>query len=352
MATSLLIEQVSRVGVSPRPRRSQSVLLGVARPEERAALEALLGRWGHGVEAVADGAALLQAMERPEPGAVVILDSDLPGLSGVALLHQLQQQLTRRRSWIIALADGASAADRRGAGSASLEPGIDDVLSRPIDELELRASLRAAARVHERYAEMAEAIDAARFQASHDSLTGLLNRESLLNLLFQETDRAQRLGAPLALVLVDLDHFARVNREHGYDGGDRVLRQLAGRFRRFLRSYDLAGRCGGDQFLIAMPGCGMEDARNLATRIRDGIAERPFDILQTLVKMTASVGIAPSAGRSPLTVLREAETALVSAKLAGGGSVRCFPSSAKGPMHLPDKGLAALGEPLPRSVPA
>jgi two-component system cell cycle response regulator len=154
-----------------------------------------------------------------------------------------------------------------------------------------------------------------------------LNRESLLNLLFQETDRTQRLGSQLAFLLLDLDQFSRVNREHGYDGGDRVLRQLASRFRRFLRSYDVTGRCGGDQFLVAMPGCTHEDARSMAARLRDCVSERPFDILQTTISMTASIGIAQSGGRSPLTVLREAEFALGRAKLAGGACARWFPAA-------------------------
>ena len=103
----------------------------------------------------------------------------------------------------------------------------------------LRVSLRAASRVQARHAEMAEALGAASFHAAnHDNLTGLLNHEALLNSLFQETDRTQRLGSQLAFLLLDLDQFSRVNREHGYDGGDRILRQLASRFRRILRSYD------------------------------------------------------------------------------------------------------------------
>ena len=199
---------------------------------------------------------------------------------------------------------------------------------------------------------MVEAIDAARFDASHDSLTGLLNRESLLNVLFQETDRTQRLGSQLAFLLLDLDQFSRINREHGYDGGDRVLRQLASRLRRILRSYDITGRCGADQFLIAMPGCTHEDTRSMAARLSDCVSERPFDILQSTVSMTASIGIAQSGGRSPLTVLREAEIALSRAKLAGGACARWFPSTSTRSDGSPTVAPASQREAAARSVPA
>jgi diguanylate cyclase (GGDEF)-like protein len=265
----------------------------------------------------------------------------------MTLLHRLQLQSPRRRSWTILLTD----ARQVGGKSAAQDTGVDDVLTKPVDEFDLRVSVRAASRVQARYAEMADTLDAASFHATHDSLTGLLNRESLLNLLFQETDRTQRLGSQLAFLLLDLDQFSRVNREHGYDGGDRVLRQLASRFRRFLRSYDVTGRCGGDQFLVAMPGCTHEDARSMAARLRDCVSERPFDILQTTISMTASIGIAQSGGRSPLTVLREAEFALGRAKLAGGACARWFPAATLAPSGEA-KQLVASQTASPREVNA
>jgi diguanylate cyclase (GGDEF)-like protein len=269
----------------------------------------------------------------------------------MALLHQLQLQTARRRSWTILLTVARQLIEA-GSDTFSRDTGVDDVVTKPIDEFELRVSLRAAARIHARHVEMVEAIDAARFDASHDNLTGLLNRESLLNTLFQETDRTQRLGSQLAFLLLDLDQFSRVNREHGYDGGDRVLRQLASRFRRILRSYDISGRCGADQFLIAMPGCTHEDTRSMAARLSDCVSERPFDILQASVSMTASIGIAQSGGRSPLTVLREAESALSRAKLAGGACARWFPSASTRSDGSPTAAPAAQREAAARSVPA
>jgi two-component system, cell cycle response regulator len=289
--------------------------------------------WGHPVETVTDGNGLLRALERPESAPIVILDADLPGLSGMTLLQTLQLQSSRRRRWTILLNDAGRSIDPGNQASAR-ETGVDDLLIKPVDEFELCVSLRAASRVEARFAELAEALEAASFHATHDSLTGLLNREALLNVLFQETDRTQRLGSRLAFFLLDLDHFSRVSRDLGYDGGDRVLRLLASRFRRILRSYDVIGRCGGDQLLVAMPGCTPEDARSMAARLRDSVSERPFDTLWATVMMTASIGVAQSGGRSPLVVLREAELTLSNAKLAGGACARWFPSTVADAMLL------------------
>lgn len=326
MATSLLAGPSSRLRPVLRIPHTPAVLLAIANPNLQTDLLTLLRGWGHPVEPVADASTLLHALERPEAVPILILDAGLPGLHGLALLHQLHLQSARRRSWTILLTH-ALPKDEGNSQNDVPDSGFDDILTKPIDEVELRVSLRAASRVQARTAAMDDAIDAARFDASHDSLTGLLNRDALLKVLYQETDRTQRLGSQLSFLLLDLDQFSRINREYGYDGGDRVLRQLASRFRRFLRSYDVAGRCGGDQFLIAMPGCAQDDARSMAARLRDSVSERPFDILQATLTLTASIGVAESGGRSPLTVLREAEHALSRAKLAGGACARWFPSA-------------------------
>jgi two-component system, cell cycle response regulator len=346
MPTPLLTSHPVQVSIKSSAGSASEILLGAPVSAERAELQAIFRNWGHPVETVDDGNSLLAALERPETAPIVILDADLPGLRGLTLLNQLQLQAARRKSWTILLTPASETREKNPRDS-----GIDDVLVKPVDEFELRVSLRAAIRIQKRNAEMAEAIDAARFSASHDSLTGVLNRDSLLKVLFQETDRTQRLGSQLSFLLLDLDQFSRVNREHGYDGGDRVLRQLASRFRRFLRSYDVAGRCGGDQFLIAMPGCTQEDARSMAARLRDCVSERPFDILQAAISMTASIGVAQSGGRSPLAVLREAEHALSRAKLAGGACARWFHSA---PTHAQDAAqpaTSAHSERSARSVP-
>jgi two-component system, cell cycle response regulator len=122
---------------------------------------------------------------------------------------------------------------------------------------------------------------------------------------------------PLTLLLLDLDHFSAVNVDYGYEAGDKILQELGNRFRRFLRSYDLIGRCGEDEFMIALPGCTSEQALSMAMRVKKTILEKPFAAGRDMLTLTASMGIAQSRGRSPLVVLREAERALSEAKQSG-----------------------------------
>lgn len=161
-------------------------------------------------------------------------------------------------------------------------------------------------------------------ELSRDPLTGVWDRESLLALLFPETDRVQRMGTSLTLLLLDVDHFSRVA-EFGMQAGDQVLREMAARLRRYLRSYDLLGRSGDDEFLIALPGCSSEQALQLAERIRTDLFHRPFAAGSDVITLTASIGLAQSRGRSPLVALREAEQALATAKLEGRNCEREFP---------------------------
>jgi two-component system, cell cycle response regulator len=207
-----------------------------------------------------------------------------------------------------------------------------------VDISDLRLRLRVAERVQALTAQLDEQTRAVRFHASHDSLTGLWNRESLLNLLFPETDRVQRMRTPLSLLLLDLDHFASINSEFGYETGDKILQELANRFRRFLRSYDLIGRCGEDEFLLALPGCTADQAASMALRLKQTVLRKPFPAGRDLITLTASMGIAQSKGRSPLVVLREVERALREAKASGRDAIREY--SAVNPVHVEGERLA------------
>jgi diguanylate cyclase (GGDEF)-like protein len=219
--------------------------------------------------------------------------------------------------------------------TAAADAGVDDLLlcpagvsdAAPLNEADLRIRLSVASRVQEMGHQLEAQIQGAGFHATCDHLTGLWNRESLLSLLFPETDRVQRMGTPLGFLLLDLDDFARINADYGQEAGDKVLIELAGRIRRYMRSYDLIGRCGGDEFLIALPGCNADHALQLASRIRTMVLRPPFSVGREMISLTASIGLAQSRGRSPLVVLREAERALADAKREGRNCEREFPSA-------------------------
>ncbi len=321
---------------SPLPT-SSGVLIGDADPVAAQILRELLEQWSYAVEVLDDGHAVLRRMLEPAPPAVVLVDTNLTGLPALEIIAEFRRRTQKKPVWTMLTSEDASPEMIQTASDA----GVDDFLLKPIDSLDLRVRMRTAERVQAIYTDLELQMEAVRFHASHDRLTGLLNREALLSMLFQETDRVQRMKTPLTLLLLDLDGFSQVNIEHGYAAGDRILKELAQRFRRYLRNYDLAGRCGEDEFLVGLPGCAPEHALSMASRLMKTIFNRPFQLQHEEVAVTASIGLAQSRGRSPLVVLREAERAMADAKLSGRNCIRLY---GQGPSRFPQ---ADIESPLP-----
>lgn len=184
-------------------------------------------------------------------------------------------------------------------------------------------------------------IDAAERLAERDPLTGLLNRRGL-----ERSLAARRgMGERGAVLMLDLDHFKRVNDDHGHDTGDRVLRAVADLLRNQMRRPDLAARFGGEEFVIYLSGLGREAALRVAERLRmateDGIhvAERP---------QTVSIGVAAwPPGASFSEILKRADSAVYAAKAAGRNCVRFAPHSIVKPGRARQAGPGAPGPDVP-----
>jgi diguanylate cyclase (GGDEF)-like protein/PAS domain S-box-containing protein len=164
--------------------------------------------------------------------------------------------------------------------------------------------------------------------ASRDDMTGLINRRELTRLFEEEVSRARRVARPMSLLLIDIDHFKRVNDDYGHGAGDEVIRYLAGLLRRTLRLVDRAARIGGEEFAILLPETDCEDAIMVAERLRQLVARAPCAIVDRHgtardVGFTISIGVA-SASQPPgsLTeVLARADRGLYRAKLDGRNRV-------------------------------
>jgi diguanylate cyclase (GGDEF)-like protein len=155
------------------------------------------------------------------------------------------------------------------------------------------------------------------------------NREALLAMLFRETDRVQRQNSSLCLVLFDIDDFGHWNSRLGVDACDELLCQVVRRTTRLLRSYDVLGRPGKDEFLVVLPGCSATNAMMLAERLRMDVFSLPFHVAGESIRLSACFGLASSIGRSPVVVLREAEQALERARAAGPESIEFFGDSVR-----------------------
>ncbi len=167
----------------------------------------------------------------------------------------------------------------------------------------------------------ASRVEAIRMSEPHPSAH---DRTALLSMLFRETDRVQRMKTSLCIIAFDIDESQSWNSRLCTASGDEVGNQVIHRTTRLLRSYDLLGRQDSGEFLLALPGCNTFNAMMLAERLRIDAFTAPFQVAGKQIQLSASFGIAPSDGRSPIVVLREAEQALQAAKDKGPGSISCF----------------------------
>jgi diguanylate cyclase (GGDEF)-like protein len=157
-----------------------------------------------------------------------------------------------------------------------------------------------------------------------DGLTGLFNRNTFVELTKKELDRAQRQGTATAILLLDLDHFKRVNDTWGHPAGDAVLKHAAMIASTTVRSTDLVGRLGGEEFIVLLPGTSIEAARNLAEKIRMRLEGQAATWNDTRMAITVSIGIAgttASEKQSFEVLYHDADKALYVAKQRGRNRV-------------------------------
>ncbi len=163
-------------------------------------------------------------------------------------------------------------------------------------------------------------------RATKDSLTGLYNRTSLMDRLGREVARHQRYGRDLSVVVMDLDHFKKVNDTYGHGAGDAVLRVVGEAIRQCLRSSDLAARVGGEEFVVALPETDQSRARNIAEKIRKRIASLDVSFEKSRLHITASLGVA-TAQKGPVSLellLKRADEACYKAKRSGRNRIRVY----------------------------
>ncbi|MGA2535778.1 MAG: GGDEF domain-containing protein [Terracidiphilus sp.] len=252
------------------------------------------------------------------------LDSHLPGadrsMAIDRLLALVRADESGRPLSIVLISDTVTQKwiDRLG------ENVIDDLVLRAAEMAYWRMRIEMVLRNRHRAHELETFREAAGLNAQVDHLTGVYNRETILCMLFKETDRVQRMNGALSLVLLDLDDFGHWNSRLGSEGCDDLLCQVAARITRMQRSYDLLGRPGKDEFLLVLPGCSAGNAVMLAERMRVEVFYSPFQVGGESIRLSACFGIASSKGRSSVVVLREAEQALEWARAAGPETIQCF----------------------------
>ncbi|HET6180281.1 MAG TPA: GGDEF domain-containing protein [Candidatus Sulfotelmatobacter sp.] len=164
--------------------------------------------------------------------------------------------------------------------------------------------------------------DALRREASRDGLTSLWNRKAIFEILHRELLRAERDQAPVGLIMIDVDHFKKINDSRGHAAGDAVLRIIASGIAAVVRPYDSVGRYGGEEFLIVAPGCGLPEAVELAERVRSHVAGCSIVVGGSTVTVSLSLGVATGQNAADSEkLLHAADAALYQAKNAGRNRV-------------------------------
>ena len=295
----------------------------------RTILRRAVEKTGHECVAAADGEEAWEIYKENPDLDVIISDWMMPGVDGLALCRRVRGDEREGYTYFIFL----TALGDREHLLMGLEAGADDYLSKPLDRSELQVRLISAFRVtalHRRLAQQnneLERLNRRLFEQSReDPLTRLGNRLRLREELEVLQARVRRYAHSYSVVLCDVDHFKLYNDGYGHLEGDEVLRRVAQKISRHLRSGDTAYRYGGEEFLIVLPEQDLQTAASVAGRLRQAIQEMeiPHEANDPSGVVTISAGVATVSSESPKSadeLLKEADEALYRAKQAGRNRV-------------------------------
>ncbi|HYD32581.1 MAG TPA: PleD family two-component system response regulator [Azospirillaceae bacterium] len=248
---------------------------------------------------------------------LVVISLTLLSEDGLRLCSQLRSHERTRQVPILLVVDDGDL-NRVAKG---LELGANDYVIKPLDRNELLARVRTQIR-RKRYQDRLRAnYERSLSMALTDSLTGVFNRRYVNAHLPRLIERAIDSGKPLAVMMLDIDHFKAVNDTYGHNVGDEVLREVCTRISRNLRNFDLVARLGGEEFVVIMPDTEAESAVSVADRLRCLIGEEPFQVSAPVGHITVTISIGVSiggyVGDTAEGLVKHADEALYEAKRSG-----------------------------------
>ena len=319
-------------------QNDKRILIAEDDPLSRRLLEAFLNKWGYEVIAAENGAKAAELLEGDNCPALAILDWMMPGMEGPEICKRVRALTDRPYTYILLLTARTQKEDLlRG-----LESGADDYLTKPFDAHELRARLHVGQRILDLQSGLIAAREELRFQATHDPLTGIFNHGVVIETMQREAARQRREGGTFGVILMDLDHFKRINDTYGHVAGDAVLKEVARRATHCVRPYDTVGRYGGEEFLVVAPSSNANGVLGLAERIREAIDAVPFNANGRSIHVTASCGVSVGGKETTLDsemLLQTIDAALYRAKRNGRNRSELANSPESGDSISTAKGL-------------
>jgi len=284
----------------------------------RSILKGVLSKRGYDPVVTVDGDEAWETMRQPDSPDVAVLDWEMPGQSGLEVCRKIRSLNAPNPPYIIIL----TAKSNKDDIVEGLEAGANDFVSKPYDKDELLARIRVGQRMVALQSALVKAKNALTYEATHDPLTGVLNRRAILEALNRELARAKRKKLELCIGLCDVDFFKRVNDNYGHQVGDDVLCGFVKAIRGIIRPYDFLGRYGGEEFLIVITESTKTAREGLFERVRAEIAEHKIITRSDEVDITVSIGVSGSKGDETADeMLAAADEALYKAKDNGRNQV-------------------------------
>ena len=297
------------------------VLLVEDSPVYRKLIGDHLGDWGFSVKTVGTGSEAWGVLQQSGSPKLVLLDWVLPDLDGIELCQRIRKAgSSQEYVYVILLTGKEGHQDMLEA----MQAGADDYLNKPFDALELKARILVGQRILKLQEELISARESMRHAATHDFLTGLMNRGETLEFLNRELARGRREHNPVGIILADIDNFKDVNDSLGHLFGDEALKEIGKRFKSKLRVYNGIGRYGGEEFLLVLPGCNLDNTLKRANDLREYVASKPVTAYGSEKVITISMGISVwdhSSNSDAGTLLSQADRGLYKAKANGRNRV-------------------------------
>jgi len=309
---------------------SMKVLIADDSATSRAMLRTAVSSWGYEVVLADHGGQAWEILAQPDPPPMAILDWVMPHMTGPEVCRKVREMRREPYTYILLL----TSKNTKGETVEGLEAGADDYIVKPFDQHELQVRLRVGKRIVDLQMDLLQAREELRDRANKDLLTMLPNRSAISTALEQELSRCHRDHRTVGIILLDIDHFKKINDTYGHFAGDAVLREAAARLRGNMRPYDQVGRYGGEEFLVILPNCDLEQAAQLAERMRQRLQTSTMIVDGIEMRVSASFGVTVSDGseRRLEAFVRVADEALYRAKASGRNCVKSLtlPDSSTG----------------------
>lgn len=250
------------------------------------------------------------------PVDIVLCDIEMPRMDGFKFLGMMKGRPEISDTPVIILTGN----DEREMKLKGLEQGACDFITKPFDPEELVARMKVHLKIKHLQDDLKRSNELLLELSNTDHLTGLFNRRFLMECLDKEVQRARRKDGLVAILMLDIDHFKRINDTYGHLQGDVVLQKVALHIQKELRSYDIAARYGGEEFVTILPDTTLKEAFNVADRIRLSVQSMRFagDLSNERVTVSLGVAVFPAPGLNDIdSLLRAADDALYHAKERG-----------------------------------